>query len=72
MGIGTMLLAYAEDEAKRAGFMRCSLGVDVENSRALRLYKHLGYKITETVKLRYFTQRIGSRGFFQMAKDIRY
>jgi len=72
VGTGTMLLAYAEDEARRAGFKKCSLGVDIDNSRAVRLYKHLGYKAVETVKVKYFSERIGSRGFYRMVKDLEY
>jgi len=72
MGIGTMLLSYTEDEARRAGFAKCSLGVDIDNGRAVRLYKHLGYKAVETVKVKYFSERIGSRGFHRMVKDLEY
>ncbi|MCL6472724.1 MAG: GNAT family N-acetyltransferase [Firmicutes bacterium] len=70
MGIGTMLLAYVEDEAKKAGFRKCSLGVDIENDHAIRLYEHLGYKIVETVKVKRFSKRIGSRGFYRMVKPL--
>lgn len=70
MGIGSMLLAYAEDEARRADFKKCSLGVDIDNGRAVRLYKHLGYKAVETVKVKYFSEQIGSRGFHRMVKDL--
>ncbi len=70
MGIGTMLLAYAADEAKEAGFSKCSLGVDIHNDRALRLYEYRGYKAVETVKVRCFGERIGSRGFYRMVKYL--
>lgn len=70
MGIGTMLLAYSADEAKRAGFTKCSLGVDIQNDRAVRFYKHRGYKAVETVKVKFFSERIGSRGFHRMVKNL--
>lgn len=68
MGIGTMLLAHAEDEAKKAGFRKCSLGVDIDNNDAIRLYEHLGYRKVDTVKIKRFSKRIGSRGFYRMVK----
>lgn len=46
-GVGSQLLAFAEDEAKRRGFAKISLNVEVEKMRARQLYEHVGYRITE-------------------------
>jgi ribosomal protein S18 acetylase RimI-like enzyme len=70
-GIGTMLLAHAEDRAKRDGFSKCSLGVDIENERAIRLYKRLGYKQVATIRVKCLSNRIGSKGFYRMVKSLR-
>ncbi len=50
-GIGTQLMEYAEEKAKRAGLRKCALTVDVLNEDAIRLYERLGYKIAGTQKL---------------------
>jgi ribosomal protein S18 acetylase RimI-like enzyme len=47
-GIGSSLLAYAEEKARRVGLKKCSLIVDVENPAARRLYERHGYKVVFT------------------------
>jgi ribosomal protein S18 acetylase RimI-like enzyme len=47
-GIGSSLLAFAEDKARRAGLKKCSLIVDIENPAALRLYERCGYQVVFT------------------------
>jgi GNAT superfamily N-acetyltransferase len=42
-GIGTRLLAEAEDAARRRGYARTGLAVGVDNAGALRLYERVGY-----------------------------
>jgi GNAT superfamily N-acetyltransferase len=42
-GIGTQLIAYVEQEAKRRGHAGVYLEVGVENHGARRLYERLGY-----------------------------
>ncbi|MBS7344128.1 MAG: GNAT family N-acetyltransferase [Caryophanon sp.] len=46
-GIGTLLLQFAEQEAKRRGFTKISLNVELEKTRARQLYERVGYVITE-------------------------
>lgn len=46
LGVGTKLLACAEEEAVRQGFSKCSLTVKKENERAFRLYQRLGYRVS--------------------------
>lgn len=43
-GIGSKLLAYAEQKVHEGGYNRIGLSVDVENPRAKRLYLQLGYQ----------------------------
>jgi ribosomal protein S18 acetylase RimI-like enzyme len=47
-GIGSFLLAYAEDKAQSAGLKKCSLIVDTENPGARRLYERCGYQVVFT------------------------
>lgn len=44
-GIGTALVARAEDDLRRRRFVRAAIAVAKDNSRALRLYRRLGYKV---------------------------
>lgn len=47
-GLGSFLLAYAEDKAQSAGLKKCSLIVDTENLGARRLYERCGYQVVFT------------------------
>ena len=42
-GIGTALIAAIEEEARRRGVPAIGLGVGLDNDRAERLYRRLGY-----------------------------
>ena len=42
-GLATMLIAAAENEARRQGFSMIGLGVEISNELAKRLYEKLGY-----------------------------
>ena len=44
-GIGSALMADAEQKARRAGLKKCSLIVDLENPSARRLYERCGYRV---------------------------
>ncbi|WP_075620295.1 GNAT family N-acetyltransferase [Paenisporosarcina indica] len=46
-GIGTLLLAHAEEVALQAGFSKISLNVELEKEAAIRLYKRVGYRVSE-------------------------
>lgn len=43
-GIGTRLIAAAEQMARERGFREVCVGVDIENTRARSLYERLGYR----------------------------
>jgi ribosomal protein S18 acetylase RimI-like enzyme len=43
-GIGTALMCYLEKKARQMGKTKLTLGVDVGNARARRLYKWLGWQ----------------------------
>ena len=42
-GLATMLIAAAENEARRQGFSMIGLGVEISNEPAKKLYEKLGY-----------------------------
>lgn len=44
LGIGTWLVEAVEAEARRLGLDGVYLGVDIENTAAIRLYERLGYE----------------------------
>jgi len=48
-GIGSRLLAYAEQAAQASRLDKCSLIVSLHNVSAFRLYQRTGYKVIETV-----------------------
>jgi len=43
-GVGSFLVKVAEDEARKRGFKKMTLGVEALNTKAIRLYERLGYK----------------------------
>lgn len=45
-GVGSALVAALEDQFGRQGFAEATIGVSVDNARALGLYLHLGYRET--------------------------
>lgn len=67
-GIGTKLLAAAEEEAKSIGKKRVVLHAETHNIRAISLYERLGYKIESKSQ----PMKIGNRLFesFTMAKPL--
>ncbi len=69
-GIGKRLMLHAETLAKEAGLTKLSLGVEVDNERALRLYYHEGYRTVEIVRVRYLERHIGYPGYYRMVKII--
>jgi ribosomal protein S18 acetylase RimI-like enzyme len=42
-GLGTALIAAAENRIRRRGVLRAELGVELDNPRARALYERLGY-----------------------------
>lgn len=43
--IGSKLVRFVEEEAKKEGFEFLSLGVDSDNEKNMSIYKHLGFDI---------------------------
>lgn len=62
-GIGTELIAAAEEIGKQHGYQKISLNVDKENIRAYELYSRLKYKSTKEIS-------INHHPFFHMVKPI--
>lgn len=46
-GIGSLLLAQAEEVARDAGFSKVALNVELEKEAVLRLYERIGYQVAE-------------------------
>jgi len=69
-GIGTRLLAFAEEQAAGHGLRKCSLTVALHNDAARQLYLRLGYRIVETVTYSRVQQRCGERGYQRMMKVL--
>jgi len=42
-GFGYLLMQQLEEEARKSGLVRLTLGVDQDNEKAIHLYKKLGY-----------------------------
>jgi ribosomal protein S18 acetylase RimI-like enzyme len=70
-GLGKRLMAHAEALALEHGLRKCSLGVTMNNDRALNFYERLGYKVVDTVPVPHLEQRIGYPGYFRMVKPVR-
>jgi len=47
LGIGTILLQFAEEIAKQKGFNKLSLNVETEKFSAISLYERVGFVVTE-------------------------
>jgi ribosomal protein S18 acetylase RimI-like enzyme len=69
MGCGTKLLEKIEKEAKKIGSERMGLDVEVDNERAIKLYKTLGYRIEKRSPVLETT--IKDFEFFMMTKSIK-
>ncbi|WP_013323323.1 GNAT family N-acetyltransferase [Gloeothece verrucosa] len=59
-GIGTKLLESCLEKAKGLGSTSVWISVDIDNSRAQKLYESVGFKMVETKKMLLFGQAIGS------------
>ncbi len=68
LGLGTKLLQRIGDEAQAAGSKRLVLDVEIDNEKAIDLYKRLGY----TIELKSPVLKIRDKDFefFRMSKDI--
>jgi ribosomal protein S18 acetylase RimI-like enzyme len=69
-GIGSRLMAFAEDLAQNHGHRKCSLIVAFGHERACRLYDHLGYKIAGSFLNGHPKVAEGSGGYYRMVKQV--
>jgi GNAT superfamily N-acetyltransferase len=69
-GIGQKLLERAEQLALAAGYLRCSLDVDIDNERARSLYLKVGYHIIETHSAPHLYRLLGTNGFQRLVKNL--
>jgi ribosomal protein S18 acetylase RimI-like enzyme len=69
-GLGGQLLSHAESKAMEAGFARIALTVDLDNARAVSLYRRSGFQIVETHLFPTLKDKIGYNGFHRMVKDL--
>ncbi|SEV83984.1 GNAT family N-acetyltransferase [[Clostridium] fimetarium] len=49
-GIGSKLIAFAEEQAKLSKYNKCSLTVKKENIQAFKLYERMGYQIVDSIE----------------------
>lgn len=47
LGIGTKLLAFAEEKGRELGYKKLSLNVETEKDKARQLYERFGFIVTE-------------------------
>lgn len=69
-GIGTLLLAHAEEKARVKRLKKCSLTVAIGNDNALSLYQHLGYQVTEIIEFKQLSRHTNRRGSYRMVKIL--
>jgi ribosomal protein S18 acetylase RimI-like enzyme len=69
-GIGSRLMAYAEELALASGFLKCSLIVAFNHEHARRLYERLGYKVIRTCLSDHPKVAEGSGGYHRMVKTL--
>ncbi|KGR87189.1 GNAT family N-acetyltransferase [Lysinibacillus odysseyi] len=62
-GIGTLLLHFAEQQAKKLGYTKLSLNVETEKTKARSLYEREGFVVTEPWEI------IGEP-FYHMVKEV--
>ena len=69
-GIGTMLMEYAEELARKAGLHKSSLIVTFGHKNARHLYEHLGYKVIRSYSCNHPQVAEGSGGYHRMVKML--
>jgi ribosomal protein S18 acetylase RimI-like enzyme len=69
-GIGTALLAFAEQLALRRGLTECSLIVEIGNDAARSLYLHTGYEVTGRHETPALVGRYHLAGHERMVKKL--
>lgn len=69
-GIGRMLLADTERQAREAGFPVCSLSVMLHNTDALRFYRRSGYREDLRYETKLRAPGVQYTGFHRMIKPL--
>ncbi len=69
-GIGARLMALAEEMAIAARLQKCSLIVELDNTRAQAFYHKLGYTIIATIDTPQLKERYHTAGYHRMVKHI--
>lgn len=69
-GIGTQLLSYAENKARKMQCDKCALTVEVSNLRARHLCERVGYRVVETIKFAWPKGASGYTGYYRMVKAM--
>ena len=69
-GIGSVLMAYAEELACKAGLRKCSLIVAFGHAPARRLYERLGYAVDRVFSSAHPKVAEGSGGYHRMVKPL--
>ena len=67
-GIGSLLLAWAEEQAKSLGRDTVSLVVEIGHERARAFYERHGYQVTAIHETPRLHRRFGYRGVYRMVK----
>jgi ribosomal protein S18 acetylase RimI-like enzyme len=65
-GLGKHLLAMAQRKAIEARLGKCSLGVTLDNHRAVKFYSRIGFQIVQTVRTPGLRKTIGHPGYYKM------
>ena len=65
-GLGKHLLAIAQRKGIEANLSKCSLGVTLDNHRAVRFYSRMGFQIVQSVRTPGLRKTIGHPGYYKM------
>jgi ribosomal protein S18 acetylase RimI-like enzyme len=69
-GIGSLLMAHADDKADESGLQKCSLIVAFGHENARHLYEQLGYKVVRSHLSDHPKVAEGSGGYHRMVKTL--
>ena len=69
-GLGKYMLSQIEKTARKQGFNKISLSVDVKNEHAFSLYSQIGFNMIETIKIKSLQKQMGYSGFHRMVKVL--
>jgi ribosomal protein S18 acetylase RimI-like enzyme len=69
-GLGSRLLTFAMEKARKLSLAKCSLGVDINNVGAIHFYETNGFRIVETVQVPSLEHAFGYPGYHRMVKVL--